>query len=738
MSLHIDLQLLYALTRKDIALQFSDAALEKAQAYYQDGRVYDISITDATLYGSVEENAYEPHEVSISVQEGDIYVGCTCEHDGPGICVHAGALLIAWTEDRTRFAGYDRTYEPDREDPLSPMSGYKEEYRELLADQTINEMRTLARRRDIKIKGTRKEPIVEELTEHLCNLEEIRTQIAQLDKIAQELLTFLHLTLGLGYGLTSENIINGLQQHHAEVSRRTIHTQLVDLAERGLLLTFKQNSLVYYVLPQAVRVCLPSRPGFIALYPEQKLDQLVVRERHATATIQSLHVVWNYILERHPRRQEPPPRHPSEDQWPQLRGWNHLPEEVQAINRQRRSPYNLYNVSMTVPAAPFRLRRGDLNALAEQSALSEQEIEFYYMLLEDLAAVTAQPGEVTSCRQDAFERILSLPPSTQMYAIIYTWISSQTWSEMDLLLRSTPEIRVRRNLMYASFTQEELYREWRAGRQTVLRFLSTLPEGQWTSADGFLKTVFEITPNLLHTNTNTATWWLESSRTRKQFGTTFEDWQDSVGRFVLAVIEGPLQWSGAVSLGYRGDKLVAIKVTPTGSFALQRRQTIVESEQAVPQEAVCLHDDLTVTLVPGRVPTQVHDLLHFIGKLEEATPDRFVYHITAEGILLALEQGETIDSLLDRISTWCGSEIPDAWHAKMQAWSQNYGKLHVYDEITLIELADDYALQELISSTSLRRHIIHRFSPRLVAIQPDVVDELVQEMERRGYTPHVG
>ena len=81
MSLHIDLQLLYALTKKDVTLQFGGAALEKAQVYYQDGRVYDISITGATLYGSVEESAYESHGVSISVQEGDVYVGCTCEHD---------------------------------------------------------------------------------------------------------------------------------------------------------------------------------------------------------------------------------------------------------------------------------------------------------------------------------------------------------------------------------------------------------------------------------------------------------------------------------------------------------------------------------------------------------------------------------------------------------------------------------------------------------------------------------
>jgi hypothetical protein len=258
------------------------------------------------------------------------------------------------------------------------------------------------------------------------------------------------------------------------------------------------------------------------------------------------------------------------------------------------------------------------------------------------------------------------------------------------------------------------------------------------SVEGFLRAIYEVNPDLLHATTSTATWWIQSSKTKKQFGTTFEDWQDSVGRFVLSVLHGPLAWLGAVGLGYQDGKLSAIKVTPVGSFALQRRQTIVDTNaQPVTRGAVTLKDDLTVELVPGRTPAQLHDLLHLVGQLEETTPERFIYHITADGVLLALEQGQTIESLLARIGAWSDAEIPDAWHQQMETWSQNYGKLHVYDDITLIELADDYALQELLSNTTLRDHVIYAFSPRLVTIRPEALDGLIQEMEKRGYTPHV-
>jgi hypothetical protein len=348
------------------------------------------------------------------------------------------------------------------------------------------------------------------------------------------------------------------------------------------------------------------------------------------------------------------------------------------------------------------------------------------------------PGDEITCQQAIFERLLSLSPSAQMYVVVHTWTDLGQWSEMDLLMRTTDDLCIRRNLMYSTFSAQDLYQEWRAGRQTIMRFLSTLPEEQWVSVEGFLRAIFEVTPDLLHASTSTAVWWIQSRKTKKQFGTTFEDWRDSVGRFVLSVLQGPLAWLGAVALGYRGERLAAFKVTPVGSFALQRRQTIVETDpQPAAKGAVTLKDDLSVELVPAQTPAQLHDLLHAIGQLDETTPEKFVYRITADGVLLALEHGQTIESLLARISTWCDTEVPETWRQRMATWSQNYGKLHVYDDITLIELADDYALQELLSNTSLRDHVVHTFSPRLVAIRPDAAQELIQEMEKRGYTPYV-
>jgi hypothetical protein len=59
----------------------------------------------------------------------------------------------------------------------------------------------------------------------------------------------------------------------------------------------------------------------------------------------------------------------------------------------------------------------------------------------------------------------------------------------------------------------------------------------------------------------------------------------------------------------------------------------------------------------------------------------------------------------------------------------------LYDKLTVMELADDMALRELLAGTSLNKYIVHQFSPRLVVVRDEGVDELMNELIKKGYTP---
>jgi len=311
--------------------------------------------------------------------------------------------------------------------------------------------------------------------------------------------------------------------------------------------------------------------------------------------------------------------------------------------------------------------------------------------------------------------------------------------------------------MYTDYKPADLYQELRTGRLAVLRFVAALPANRWVSLEGFLRTVFAVNPDLLHSRSAPSVWWLESQRTHRQFGTTFDDWQESYGQFVQSVIKGPLAWLGSVSLAYREGRLQAFRLTRAGEYLLGLRDDMEDAPAADDVPGCEFGPDMVLSVVPGTAPLQLHELLSTIGQVEEASPSRFVYRLTADGVRRWVESepqdasaphGEWPDrddvaqrmiGLLDRLCRVAGAQagLPQTWRERICQWVSNYGGLHIYEGLTLIELGDEYALQELLASTSLRDHVVYEFSPRWIAIHPDAVETLVQEMEKRGYMPRV-
>jgi hypothetical protein len=832
----------------------------------------EVFAQDGEIYGTCSCAAYrEPRwSKAPSHSQGDHYISA-------GWCEHIGAVLLAWVHDRPSFAASDRPAgqkTPGQRpqpagstlaaEPLAPGTSpalepaflacaetgdpaqrYTAEYQRMLSCRSADELQAIARMHGLDLPGDPSDVLAEELAAYLADPQVIRREMLGLDELGQAVLSYMHLVLPPGSGLRAETLVKVLAQAYEfgrwpmrEVRagrrtsgslRRSIYNQVLGLCLRGLLLPLGQDDATYYAVPLAVRASLPPQPDLVAAYPEEKVQQLRVRETLPVDLLWSLYGVWDSIAARNmPEdrrgsgrreaagptgllyRRADPPRQPIEDQWPPLQGWNHLPSEVQEIERQtgrtrqqrlsaRSRSYStlssstttISGQSLTVPVPTYRLHSTDREFLCEQAGCTDPELEFYYVLLEEIGALSGKPGQPVTPHKEAMLRFLSLPLEAQMRTVSHTWQANVAWSEMEAILRAgaggepagadvdddrQPPLRLRRNLKHTSYKAADLYQEWRAARQTLLAFLSTLEEDRWVPLDAFMRAIFEIHPGLLHARSDPSVWWLESTRTRRQFGTTFDDWQQSYGRFVLAVLEGPLLWLGLVSLGYDEDRPVAFKLSPLGSFVIGRRAALPESLfRAAPRskdearqdpgaQATCtLGDDLTVTLVPNRVPPELHELLRTIGEVDRATPDRFVYRVTADGVRRWNEAVKTrsaatiqpaataqpaaitqpaVETLIAELNGLCRqvsarAEIPDTWQDMLRAWSQNYGKLHVYEDLTLIELADDYVLQELLATTALQDYLVYQFSPRLVAIQPDAVDILVQEMEQRGYTPRV-
>jgi hypothetical protein len=61
----------------------------------------------------------------------------------------------------------------------------------------------------------------------------------------------------------------------------------------------------------------------------------------------------------------------------------------------------------------------------------------------------------------------------------------------------------------------------------------------------------------------------------------------------------------------------------------------------------------------------------------------------------------------------------------------------LHENVSLIECADDVALEELMVATPLSAHVIQKLSPKVVLVDPEYLDNVIQALSNKGYTPRI-
>jgi hypothetical protein len=154
-------------------------------------------------------------------------------------------------------------------------------------------------------------------------------------------------------------------------------------------------------------------------------------------------------------------------------------------------------------------------------------------------------------------------------------------------------------------------------------------------------------------------------------------------------------------------------------------------------------DQAAVKFLPNgdvalNVEVAAPDLLGLLTQVCEARSDpagQLIYRLSPAGVARLFEAGWDDAKLIGTLQKSIGQPLPRAWLETIAQWWANFGTLHLYADVAVIELADDYALSELLASTSLAKHLLYRFSPRLIAVRAEGVDELRADLIRKGYTP---
>lgn len=686
-------------------------------------------------------------ETSVAFGLNFVEPSCECRSDDR-YCEHVGALLLAWAARPESFAEVVAAPEASEAQPRPGGSSRRatgSEEPEPLAELSsalvllpIAGLRTIARRWGVRLRGNAKGDVVRQLTEALA-------EPAAIDRAIAALEPDLYLALVVVYLLGSESsdlpkpdeVAGALGRLHPTAG--DAERLLKELRERGLV--FATPGPTAYERLWVPRLFWPHlTPTRLVAAAPAPAEQDV---RAAGTLADAVLALWASIRDG-ARPELRPPRRLGliERADPGLRELGSVPEEVSALIASGRWQSN--DRELTAPAREPELSDESLASLGYATGLSRPMVDFAWQLLKTQGLV--EVGETVRTVDPPALALLRHGSAGRLHAILGSWQKMVGWSELDLALAACPELRFRRRLAhpnqsyyspYNTLTRDNLDARLVDARRFLVRLLELLPTDVWLSVESLQEVVWKLWPDFLYGRERYATagtrdrfWWLEADGRRLDVK-RFADWRRGPGAVVVALVAGPLHWLGLADLAGPAEHPRAFRLRPACRL-LSASPPPVGSDLA----QVAIGPGLDVRVSPGHDDPAIHELLAMFGTLREASPRGFVYTLTIEGVRASFEAGHTADDLLASLRART-DRVPEEFQATLLRWWEAYGRLRLYEGLTLLEFADDFVLPELLAATGLRQQIVYQFSPRLVAIDPGGAEALIGELRRRGYTPSV-
>ncbi|HEY83820.1 MAG TPA: hypothetical protein G4N96_01725 [Chloroflexi bacterium] len=752
----------------DLKTYIKNNPLRKAKAYRS--RVGNRVRRGNTLTADV--SGTRPYQVEIEVDEGGILAQCTCPYDWGGYCKHIGAVLLMWIESPHLFIKNQDASSGKKPDlkttaveppptqrpkalPLwisySFANRRANEERDLsreLESWKVQSLRQLAKKRGWKVKGTRKKDIAAQLISRLSDPTEIVKAYHSLDNEHRRVALAMSL-LGNEEGIDEKSLKQTAEHWGSLKSHKKISTYTRHLCELGLALPvdneYHYPPIIDYI-PSLIQQHLP--PPLAKMLPDltdESSGDLRLAEPYALSRAA---VQVAMLLEQKPAPLRPPmPRPHLEKFFKQLQDWDYAPEELIAYKKQGQLQ-NYAKIHLTIPPPAYALPDEAIERLSPIAGGVEQ-LEFIYALL--LEGSLIQPGSPVTVWPEVKERFLRLSEDAQRATLTRLYFSTLQWNDLWGLLRQDKNLRLERGWQTSYFRPSTLQEHLQRFRQVTLRVLACLPDNVWISLpelypvfrlfwQRFDADAWEKSP--YHSYHRSAPDWRLAYRDKPlQTEQDMQNWDRAQGAFIRCVLSGPLHWLGLSDLRFEKNRLSAVRLLGLSDIFWDKsdappspRRAISRSAKKASKTTVAI-EDLNIKIKPSEVSAQAHALLDKIALLIEAAPEQFTYRVDINALHQSLEAGESLATISSAWQQNMPLEMPPAIQEKLKEWQKAYGQARLYQNITLIEFADDHVLAEMKAVTSLEDHLIAEISPRLVLISKDSTQILSAELEKAGYTP---
>jgi hypothetical protein len=301
------------------------------------------------------------------------------------------------------------------------------------------------------------------------------------------------------------------------------------------------------------------------------------------------------------------------------------------------------------------------------------------------------------------------------------------WDELDLALPTVGAYSLRQT--YAWATQEQLHRQVASVRAWLVGLLGTIRRGIWLSVEQWVNLVYYLRRDPFQLDTGLPGWrWHRANVHVEPSQMTFEVWRETYGKLVEAWLVGPATWLALVEVGYAGDQPVAFRVPNHVSAG---------ETAALPPDALRFPAPETAVLKNGWQTAELRQLLRRIAAETARDRGTTTFTLAPDAFRGSLAAGLSADKITEEFAA-SGFALPAATAARLHDWQAKAGRHQLYDNLAVIECGEDMHPSEVSAIVAMSAGALYPVSPRcLVALNPEAVPALVDDLRRRGYTPQV-
>jgi hypothetical protein len=688
-------------------------------------------ITDTAWSAEVRGTWRRIDQVQVEATRSHLVTSCSC--GTAGLCSHAGAVLLHWLRRPDSFEIASEAVAIDAISELPGTPGHvasPTELSEALHGLPLEHLRQIARARGVRLTARSRADAVAQLAQALA-------EPANIDAALDQLRPAELLTLRVSYLVADGSTDSHAVQAGFKSMGGSGQAPLGRLRELGLLVDAGLNwhGKPEFKVPRSVWGRLPA---WSELTPRAE----AVTPRPAAPHAAGLDILELLAILSIALKDGLPARAPRAGHVASIAfqpGW-----EIGAPQSAGSNATLQHDGRVATLTAVSLVRDQELATLAARTGASREAVDFGVRLLEGLGLVSR--GELLKLRDERWQAFEARSAEERRAALCEAWLSTKVWSELEVAAGPDGPFRLRGRSTGALHREPLLTSYVASLRRLSARCVGLLPADVWYTVPAFVATLEGLGDAALPQQSSDywvretfedPDWWLverTQNARRLMLNEPAQRLRVDVG-LVAVLLQGPLAWLGLVDVVSNRDGPRAFRVRP--SAAVLTGRPVVE-QPSLPVASIVVGSDASVLVPPGATQAGELSLLTRVAEFVGGSAKGLRYRLSADRVQTAFDDGLSGAELLRFLDEHAAKPLPASVRERIERWWAGYGRVRLYDEVSLVELSDQVLPEEVLAAVpTLREHQVYAVSPRLLAIRPPAADAVIDELARLGYAPHV-